>query len=921
MEKKNWIMIVLVLLMFSACDFLLSSNEDSSEQSLKAPADLELDGVSSATLEPSIEVIWTDNSDNEEGFTIQRALTADFSDSQRFTAQANAVEYLDKTISPGVNYFYRVQSYKGEVRSSWTDSASLSFAYPIPDAPSDLFVNPDSSSSVTAGWVDNSYCETSFLVQYANSSDFSEAHELTVDENVNTLLISELSTETYYYRVCAVNDTGNSAWSSTLSLSLSPDIPSDPGTLSVSEADGVVTLSWIDTSDNENGFYIEYSMDSDFTDSQSIEVDADVTSAVINGLDQGEYWHFRVSAYNSGGTSGYSTLTSPVYVPLPAPSEPSNLEISKLSETSLNVTWTDNSDLETFFELQYDLESDFSSPSSSLLEANEVSTTLSSLSTGQTYYLRIRAYNDDNSSQWTSPVIFELNFDLPSAPSALTVSEDTIGSLNIIWNDNSTNETGFMLDYATNSSFTGSTTKNLAANAVSTTLNNLVRGASYYLRICAFNQGGESAWSNTETADITPEAPTAPSSLAISQLSTTSALVNWTDNSDNEEGFTLEYSLNSDFSSSSTLSASANETEKTLSSLTTGETYYIRVRAYNDGGVSSWSSMVSMLVSSLIPEAPSNLAVIAESDNSLSVGWTDNSDSESGFTLDYAREADFSDASSVDIPANAGSNTIEGLDSDTTYFFRIRAYNENGSSSFSSSTQGTTESAGILINVDVSSHDWGAPTSRSIAFACWIEDENGTTLQPLRITNFHFGVSGLGLPIWNRTVSKTGDPDNVGAKTDLDYLNDGPDKDEIDAVTAATEDGDFAISRPSYFDTSTIRKFYILFEVDRSYNNNDFFTSDRPAMLYKSPLIDLDNLESEYTFTLKGWMCNGTVGTTANYDQSPNLSLFTDSFKSTYFDTVKDAAYVWVPKPEYVIDTGGSYDNMISHITAAIVRE
>jgi len=62
-------------------------------------------------------------------------------------------------------------------------------------------------------------------------------------------------------------------------------------------------------------------------------------------------------------------------------------------------------------------------------------------------------------------------------------------------------------------------------------------------------------------------------------------------------------------------------------------------------------------------------------------------------------------------------------------------------------------------------------------------------------------------------------------------------------------------------------------------------------MLYKSPLIDLDNLQSEYTFTLNGWMCNGSVGTGASYDQSPNLSIFSDDFKSSYFETVEDAAY------------------------------
>jgi len=101
------------------------------------------------------------------------------------------------------------------------------------------------------------------------------------------------------------------------------------------------------------------------------------------------------------------------------------------------------------------------------------------------------------------------------------------------------------------------------------------------------------------------------------------------------------------------------------------------------------------------------------------------------------------------------------------------------------------------------------------------------------------------------------------------------------------------ISRAPCFDLKGVRRFYILFEVDRSYNGNTNFPKDRPSVLYKSPLIDLDNLQSRYALSPAGWMCNATVG----------------------------AAYVWVPEPQYIADTGGSYDNMIFSITATVEME
>lgn len=110
-------------------------------------------------------------------------------------------------------------------------------------------------------------------------------------------------------------------------------------------------------------------------------------------------------------------------------------------------------------------------------------------------------------------------------------------------------------------------------------------------------------------------------------------------------------------------------------------------------------------------------------------------------------------------------------------------------------------------------------------------------------------------------------------------------------------------------------------EVDRSSNTNDYFSKDRPAYLYKSELIDLDNLKTEYELDLVGWMCNATVGNIgSSYDQSPDLtnSAFDASFKSTYFSTAADAKYIWVPEPQFLIDTDANYDDMIFNITVTI---
>lgn len=82
---------------------------------------------------------------------------------------------------------------------------------------------------------------------------------------------------------------------------------------------------------------------------------------------------------------------------------------------------------------------------------------------------------------------------------------------------------------------------------------------------------------------------------------------------------------------------------------------------------------------------------------------------------------------------------------------------------------------------------------------------------------------------------------------------------EIDAVTGAThsingnKNIDFTIDNISLKDAS-IRSFYVCFEIDRSWDTNDWFSGsyDQPAILYKA-LVDFDSSETEFTLKPVGW--------------------------------------------------------------------
>ncbi|MBN1116902.1 MAG: hypothetical protein JXA77_06850 [Bacteroidales bacterium] len=169
------------------------------------------------------------------------------------------------------------------------------------------------------------------------------------------------------------------------------------------------------------------------------------------------------------------------------------------------------------------------------------------------------------------------------------------------------------------------------------------------------------------------------------------------------------------------------------------------------------------------------------------------------------------------------------------------------------STGNTDDTPSYKVKLDfpgVSSVGWAA------VYVAWIENESGENLQNIYICQkiiedmtTNTGVlTGIALPYWAR--EKTGN-------TDLE---------NVDAVTGASIQDATEFERTLAL--GDVTKFRVCFEIDRSKNNNDYFT-DRPCFIYKSALIDLNNLQESYELTLEAFMPNDTKG--SSFGQNPPL--------------------------------------------------
>lgn len=181
--------------------------------------------------------------------------------------------------------------------------------------------------------------------------------------------------------------------------------------------------------------------------------------------------------------------------------------------------------------------------------------------------------------------------------------------------------------------------------------------------------------------------PPVPTNVHITNVTYNSALLQWSDVSNKENGYKI-YKNNTYIAT-----VGSNVTSYTLNNLVE-ETYYsYKVVAYNGNGDTDSDNIDFTTLQIPIPPKPSNFGISSIDTTTTTLSWIDNSNNETGFKI-YQNNILI-----ASLPANTTNYQVQDLESRETYTFTIKAYNTNGLSNPITLTVTTKDDYGWLIPI------------------------------------------------------------------------------------------------------------------------------------------------------------------------------------------------------------------------------
>ena len=509
----------------------------------------------------SVNLTWSDNSNNETGFRVERKTGVAGAWQLLTTTAANATSYQDNTVAATTQYFYRVRS-----TGAGGDSGSSNEAGVTTPAAGVTYLSDLTWVSATNGW---GPVEKDMGVGGSGAND---GPPITLNGVVYTKGLGAHAVSEIIYNLggnygsfisdVGVDDRQTSGSSVQFQVFVDNVKLFDSGTMGATSATQTVNVN--------------------LTGAQQLKL------VVLDGGDGVSFDH--------ADWAGARLLAAAQ--PPAVPAAPTTLVATAAGTTQINLTWADNASNETGFIVERSLNGSTGWTQVGTPAANATSFSNTGLSPSTQYFYRVRATNSgtDSTNSNTANATTQATPTAPAAPTNLAATAFSSSQINLTWTDNANNETGFILERSPDGVNNWTQVATPAQNATSASDTTVLASTQYFYRIRATNGVGPSTDSNVvnATTPAAPSVPATPSNLAATAVSATQINLTWTDNANNETGFIVERSLNGTTGWTQVGTPATNATSfNNNTGLSAGTQYFYRVRATNGVGPSGNSNVAN----------------------------------------------------------------------------------------------------------------------------------------------------------------------------------------------------------------------------------------------------------------------------------------------------------------------------------------
>ncbi len=504
---------------------------------------------------------------------------------------------------------------------------------------------------------------------------------------------------------------------------------------------GGAQVSWTDPFDSDLSHILLSWEPAGGDQTSPLEVAAGTRIAAITGLTDGTEYSFTAISVDTTGNQSAASAADTVVVDAIAPAIPTGLTATAVADASVSLSWTNPTDTD-FSHVQLTW-----MPVAGLqaqpFAVQGTSAVITNLTDGTDYSFAIAGVDiaGNVSAASTDSVIATADGSVNPITGLTAAPGDT--TIAVSWT--APTDSDFASVTITWTPEDGTTTQPLSvpAGTASANIDGLTNDVEYTVSVVAVDTAGNQSTAETATATPVPPDTTAPG--LVTNLSAVQAAggatVSWTEPSDADLSHILLTWNPIGGDQTSPLRVAAGTTTTTITGLTHGTQYsFTAVSVDTTGNQSAASQAGTVVVDAQAPTAPADLAAVAAANASVSLSWTNPTDTDFAHVLIRWTPAAGDQTSPLMVQGT--STTITGLTNGAQYSFTIAGVDTLGN--VSSASTAVTATADSVVNAVTGltatpgdgtiAVSWTAPTDSDFASVTitWAP-EGGTTTQPLSV--------------------------------------------------------------------------------------------------------------------------------------------------------------------------------------------